>query len=190
MQAEPNSTNSVPYHCAFLDCAAPRALISGDWTNWKPSALFDRSYRYRINSGEYECIDATVSMTGNVGAIAERGDGGHSAAGRASLCHTHGEIYTLVRASELGLALCGSDAVDKLDREVGDTCVVLSIVSLPDGSLEMVVLKSYLYELTGRLNRAFNGASVDLNYDPCEPSDEAVSRVGYDQARSQASHLF
>ncbi|KFY82451.1 hypothetical protein V498_08582, partial [Pseudogymnoascus sp. VKM F-4517 (FW-2822)] len=84
MQTEPNSTSSVQYHCAFLDCASPIAPTTGDWTNWKPSAIFQRSYRYRKNSGEYECIDANVSTTGNIGAIAEREEEGHSAAGHAS----------------------------------------------------------------------------------------------------------
>lgn len=54
----------------------------------------------------------------------------------------------------------------------------------------MVVPQLYLLDLRGRLNKAFNGVSVDSNYDPCEPSDEAVSRVGYDEARYQAIHLF
>ncbi|KFY29162.1 hypothetical protein V491_00160 [Pseudogymnoascus sp. VKM F-3775] len=186
MQPEPKFTNRVQYHCAFLDCAAPITPITGDWTDWKPSAIFHHSYRYRKNSGEYECIGDNVVMTGNIGAIAEREDGGHSAAGHPSVCHMHGELYMLVRVSGLGLGLCGSDALDKLDREVGDTFVTLCIVPLPDGSLEMVVLKSYLHELRGRLS----GVSVDSNYDPCEPNDEAVSRVGYDQARSEAIHLF
>ncbi|KFY50770.1 hypothetical protein V495_00097 [Pseudogymnoascus sp. VKM F-4514 (FW-929)] len=190
MQTEPNSTSSVQYHCAFLDCTGPIAPTTGDWTSWKSSAMFQRSYRYRKNLGEYECIDANVSTTGNIGAIAEREEEGHSAAGHASVCHMHGELYILVRVSGLELGLRGSDASDKLDGEVRDMFDILSIVPLPDGSFEMVVLTSYLLELRGRLNRAFNGVSVDSNYDPCEPTDEAVSRVGYDQARYQAIHLF
>lgn len=190
MQTEPKSTNRVQYHCAFLDYAASIAPITSDWTNWKPSAIFDRSYRYRINSGEYEYIDANVSMIGNIGAIVEREDRGHSTAGHASVCHMHGELYTLVRVSELGFGIYGSEAVDRLDRDVRDIFDVPSIVPLSDRSLEIVVLKSYLLDLTDRLNRAFTCASVDSNYDPCEPSNEAVSQFGYDLAKSQAIRLF
>lgn len=111
MQTEPNSTSSVQYHCAFLDCKGPIAPTTGDWTSWKSSAIFQRSYRYRKNSGEYECIDAKVSTTGYIGAIGEREVEGHSAAGHASVCHMHGELYMLVRVSRLGLGLCDSDTL-------------------------------------------------------------------------------
>jgi hypothetical protein len=56
--------------------------------------------------------------------------------------------------------------VGKLDKEVvGSISDVLSVVPLPDESLEVVERKSYARDLTVKLNAAFLNVSVDLEYD-------------------------
>lgn len=58
------------------------------------------------------------------------------------------------------------DVVGKLDKEVvGSISDVLSIVPLPDESLEVVERKPYARDLTVKLNPAFLNVSVDLEYD-------------------------
>ena len=196
MLTEPKSINGAQYQCAFLDCATRIAPTTGVWTDWKPSAMFNRSYCYRINSGEYECTNTNdASMTRNtynlqapIGAVAERvsnEEKGHSTARYTYVCHAHIELYTLVQVS--GLGLCDDDVMGKLDKEVvGNISDVLSIVPLPGESLEVVVRKSYVRVLTDKFNAAFLNVSVDLEYDSSGPGDEEISRLGYDMARFEA----
>lgn len=98
---------------------------------------------------------------------------------RESLAAFYSEIdytsYALVRLSNLE----NHDQnviFAKLDK-VGRLHEVPSISKLPDGSLEMIALKSYLPELEIKLGKIFPGCRFHPNYDPTEPSREDVDRL-------------
>lgn len=61
MQTEPNSTNRV-HRRAFLDCAAPIALIAADQTNWKQSAMFKCSNTVTLLARIYGIVDPIANV--------------------------------------------------------------------------------------------------------------------------------
>lgn len=85
---------------------------------------------------------------------------------------------------------CEEDALDILDKEIGDVSNVASIVPLPDKSWEMAVLKSYLPQLKIKLNTVFPDSHIDPYHDPSEPSNDEVCQSGYVKAKSRMIHLF
>ena len=94
--------------------------------------------------------------------------------------------YTLIRLSQAE----DENILDLLDTTIGAVYEVPSIEKLSDGSLEMVVLKSYCPTLQAMLDKIFPGSNVDLNYDPTEPTVSEVKTLGYNTAKKLCENSF
>lgn len=96
-----------------------------------------------------------------------------------SLAALHSEFdymsCTLARLSNLGTHK--EEEISTKLNEVGRLYGVFSALELPDESMEMVTLKSYIPELQYRLGEIFPGCHFDPIYDPTEPSREDVERL-------------
>lgn len=89
--------------------------------------------------------------------------------------------YTLLRLSNIG----HRDALKILK-----TNVFPHIQELDDGSWEMAVLKSYSHSFRDTLRMMFPESSIDLDYDPLEPTANDVELWGYSAAKELSEHMF
>ena len=89
------------------------------------------------------------------------------------------EIYTLVRLS----GVKHEETLQELDENIGSISEVASITQLNDGSWEILALKSYLPTLQRKLSDMYQSFTLDLEYDPFEPTQDDVEYWGLDRAR-------
>lgn len=89
--------------------------------------------------------------------------------------------YTLLRLSNIG----HRDALKILK-----TNVFPHIEELDDGSWEIAVLKPYSQSFRDTLRKMFPESSIDLDYDPLEPTANDVELWGYCAAKELSEHMF
>ena len=94
--------------------------------------------------------------------------------------------YTLVLLSGVE----NESVLERIDTNIWPVNVVPSIVELSNGTWEICVRKSHCHIFHDTLGKIFPNSSVDLDYDPCEPTANDVELWGRDAAKKLYQDWF